>query len=291
MRVCKRTGATNASLLSHVEIDYNEATPRTAPGPWLSLVKPDPGRQDPRIYPYKIDIPARFADIDPQWHLNNVRIAEFYQEARISFNHALSEDFDLEHERERRVLVARQSIDYLGEVQWPGLLSVGIGVSHVGGSSFSFGLAMFQASRCVGISDAVLVYATLQGPARVPDRLRDVLTRKMLRSEWLFSYGTLQDPAVQQANFGRTLEGRRDSLPGYALSSVTIQDPQVIQTSGQITHSIIDPSQRSEDEVAGTVYPLTAQELAAADRYEVAEYRRVAVTMKSGLKAWVYVRA
>jgi acyl-CoA thioesterase FadM len=254
-------------------------------------VKPEPGRLHPQIYPYKVDIPARFADIDPQWHLNNVRIAEFYQEARISFNHALSQEFDIEHDRDRRVLVAHQSIDYLGEVQWPGVLSVGIGVSHVGGSSFSFGLAMFQANRCVGISDVVLVYATQQGPAQVPVRLREVLIRKMLRSEWLFSYGTLQDPAVQHANFGRTLEGRSDILPGYALSSITIQDQQVIQTSGQATHTIIDPSQRADDEVAGTVYPITTQELAAADRYEVAEYKRVAATMKSGLKAWAYVRA
>lgn len=254
-------------------------------------MKPDPGRLDPSLYPYQIDIQARFADIDPQWHLNNVRIAEFYQEARISFNHALSQEFDLERTRDQRVLVARQSIDYLGEVQWPGVLTVGIGVSHVGGSSFSFALAMFQASRCVGLSDAVLVYATQQGPARVPDRLREVLTRKTLRSEWLFSYGTLQDPAVQRANFARTLDGRRDSLPGYALSTIPIRDPEVIRTSGKSTHAIVDPSQAAGDEVAGTVYPLTPQELAAADQYEVAEYKRAAVKLKSGLQAWAYVRA
>jgi acyl-CoA thioesterase FadM/gamma-glutamylcyclotransferase (GGCT)/AIG2-like uncharacterized protein YtfP len=254
-------------------------------------VKPDPGRLHPQLYPFTIEVQARFADLDPQWHLNNVRIAEFYQEARISFNYALSKEFDLEHDPAQRVLVARQSIDYLGEVQWPGLLTVGIGVSHVGGSSFSFGMALFQASRCVGVSDAVLVYATQQGTARVPDRLRDVLNRKALRTEWLFSYGTLQDSAVQQANFGRTLDGRRDTLTGYALSTITIRDQQVINTSGRVEHQIIEPSAQSTQDVSGTVYAITAQELAAADRYEVAEYRRVAVTLKSGLKAWAYVRA
>jgi acyl-CoA thioesterase FadM len=254
-------------------------------------VKPDPDRLDPQIYPYTIDVPTRFADIDPQWHLNNVRIAEFYQEARISFNHALSQEFDLEHDRDRRVLVARQSIDYLGEVQWPGVLSLGIGVSHVGRSSFSFGLAMFQSARCVGVSDAVLVYGTRQGPAPVPDRLREVLTRKMLRTEWLFSYGTLQDEAVQRANFGRTLSGRRDSLTGHALSTVTIKDPDVVTTSSKSIHSIMEPSSRLDAAVDGTIYQITPLELAAADRYEVAEYKRVAVTMKSGVKAWAYVRA
>jgi hypothetical protein len=39
------------------------------------------------------------------------------------------------------------------------------------------------------------------------------------------------------------------------------------------------------------VFEITAEELAAADRYEVSEYTRVLVTLKSGARAWVYVRA
>ena len=31
----------------------------------------------------------------------------------------------------------------------------------------------------------------------------------------LFSYGTLQDKAVQLANFGRELNGQADRMPGY----------------------------------------------------------------------------
>ena len=36
---------------------------------------------------------------------------------------------------------------------------------------------------------------------------------------------------------------------------------------------------------------ITAAELAAADTYEVSDYRRVAVRLKSGLEAFVYVGA
>jgi acyl-CoA thioester hydrolase len=143
-------------------------------------VKPNPGRLDLKNYPYKIDIQSRFADLDPQWHLNNVRIAEFYQEGRIAFGSALARELNLKHERDLRVLVARQSIDYLGEVNWPGLISVGVGVLHIGNASYSLGLAMFQGAKCLGISDVVLVYATNAGPTRVPDALREVLERKML---------------------------------------------------------------------------------------------------------------
>jgi Gamma-glutamyl cyclotransferase, AIG2-like len=106
----------------------------------------------------------------------------------------------------------------------------------------------------------------------------------------LFSYGTLQDSAVQMANFGRLLSGRPDRLPGYALSPIAIDDPIVVALSGKSQHQIAKPS-NGADGVAGMVFEITAQELAAADRYEVAEYRRVQVTLKSGLRAWVYVEA
>jgi hypothetical protein len=107
----------------------------------------------------------------------------------------------------------------------------------------------------------------------------------------LFSYGTLQDKAVQIANFGRELSGRRDSLTGYSESLVAIEDAGVVATSGKTHHPIVRPSANPQDEVPGTVFEITAAELAAADAYEVSDYKRVCVGLKSGAAAWVYVRA
>jgi gamma-glutamylcyclotransferase (GGCT)/AIG2-like uncharacterized protein YtfP len=107
----------------------------------------------------------------------------------------------------------------------------------------------------------------------------------------LFAYGTLQDRAVQMANFGRELDGRADSLTGYALLTIEIADPNVVALSGKTHHKIARRSANPVDEVAGTVYIITSAELAAADRYEVSDYTRVLVTLKSGAQAWVYVRA
>jgi hypothetical protein len=103
----------------------------------------------------------------------------------------------------------------------------------------------------------------------------------------LFSYGTLQDSAVQIANFGRLLSGRADSLPGYTLLPIAIHDPTVVALSGKSQHTIAKRSD-ADDEVMGMVFEITAEELAAADRYEVADYARVLVTLKSGVNAWVY---
>jgi hypothetical protein len=107
----------------------------------------------------------------------------------------------------------------------------------------------------------------------------------------LFSYGTLQEAAVQQATFGRLLEGTPDALPGYRQTMVEITDPEVVATSGQTFHPIVSPSPDPADEVAGVAFLITEAELTAADGYEVSHYKRLAVRLKSGRDAWVYVKA
>ena len=106
----------------------------------------------------------------------------------------------------------------------------------------------------------------------------------------LFSYGTLQLDSVQMASFGRLLQGSDDSMPGFRKETVEITDPDVLEKSGERYHPIVLPSGNSDDEVAGKVFEITAEELAAADAYEVSDYKRIEVTLKSGIHAWVYVK-
>lgn len=103
----------------------------------------------------------------------------------------------------------------------------------------------------------------------------------------LFSYGTLQNPPVQLEHFGRHLVGTPDVLPGHRKDWVTITDPAVIAVSGTDRHPIVrlDPAAS----VGGTVLELTTEELAAADLYEVDDYRRFLVRLGSGADAWVYL--
>ena len=93
------------------------------------------------------------------------------------------------------------------------------------------------------------------------------------------------------ANFGRKLVGCLDSLPGYTLEPIVIRDAAVVALSGKAQHPIAASSANAADEVHGVVFEITAQELTAADRYEVPEYTRISVTLRSGVRAWVYVRA
>lgn len=106
---------------------------------------------------------------------------------------------------------------------------------------------------------------------------------------YLFSYGTLQQADVQIATFGRELTGEADALPRYAQRDLTITDPEVVRLSGSATHPIVVASADPGDQVAGMVFEVTEAELSAADDYEVSDYRRVSVTLRSGRDAWVYV--
>jgi hypothetical protein len=107
----------------------------------------------------------------------------------------------------------------------------------------------------------------------------------------LFSYGTLQLETVQLETFGRLLVGTADALPGYGRTMVRITDPAVIAASGADHHPIVAASGDPNDTVEGTVFEITAEELAAADTYEVSDYKRVEVVLASGLWAFVYIQA
>lgn len=107
----------------------------------------------------------------------------------------------------------------------------------------------------------------------------------------LFSYGTLRQENVQRATFGRLLGGRPDSLAGFALSPMAIEDPHVIATSGSAVHTIARPTGNPADTVTGLVFEITPAELESADRYEAGPIRRVSVRLASGKEAFVYVAA
>ncbi len=110
-------------------------------------------------------------------------------------------------------------------------------------------------------------------------------------SERLFSYGTLQLEQVQIATFGRKLDAQTDDMPGFSLTMLKIEDPQVVATSGKTHHPVVAWTGNPTDRVSGAVFAITPEELAQADAYEVAAYRRDRVTLASGVSAWVYVDA
>jgi hypothetical protein len=99
---------------------------------------------------------------------------------------------------------------------------------------------------------------------------------------WIFSYGSLQQPAVQRAQFGRQLDGRRDVLRGFTQES--------LRRGGRILANAVRTTAPAQ--VEGMAFEVTDAELAAADAYEHADaYTRIPAVLASGLEAWIYVDA
>jgi len=105
----------------------------------------------------------------------------------------------------------------------------------------------------------------------------------------LFSYGTLQMREVQLANYGRRLDGSPDALLGYRMVVLPDRDPNAVRISGTKTHMVVRRTGDPADRVPGVLFLLSAEELAATDRYEGSDYGRAELTLESGRRAFVYV--
>jgi acyl-CoA thioester hydrolase len=114
-------------------------------------------------YPFATPVIARYADVDPFWHVNNVAMAQYLEETRISMLRTILG-------RERlvapgwRILLAHVSIDYLREGAYPGSFDVRAAIGKVGRTSVTVVLGAFQDNACIALSDAVLVRLDETGP-------------------------------------------------------------------------------------------------------------------------------
>lgn len=140
-------------------------------------MKPEPFRLNRAAYPYFRRVIARFSDMDAERHLNNVALAAFYEDGRVSFLNGLSGE---ERGKAFRFVIARISISYLAEAHYPGDYDVGLGVSRFGNTSFDLGAGLFIDDRCVGVCDTTQVVIGASGPSTIPEALRAALEKKTL---------------------------------------------------------------------------------------------------------------
>ncbi len=99
----------------------------------------------------------------------------------------------------------------------------------------------------------------------------------------LFTYGSLQHNDVQENLFGRILIGTPETLIGYALKEIKIEEE-----FGIVHYPIIVETHQPEDTINGIVYDITTIELHQTDLYEGLHYKRVEVHLQSNQKAWAY---
>ncbi|MEQ1755550.1 MAG: acyl-CoA thioesterase [Micropepsaceae bacterium] len=138
-------------------------------------MKPAPFRLHRSTYPYFRRVIARFSDMDTEGHLNNVALASFYEDGRVSFLRGLTGN-----DKAFRFVIASISISYLAEAHYPGEYEVGLGVSRFGTKSFDIGCGLFIGDKCVGVCDTTQVTIGELAPIPIPAELENLLRKHLL---------------------------------------------------------------------------------------------------------------
>jgi acyl-CoA thioester hydrolase len=122
------------------------------------MAKPEPWRLDLSSYPFTIEVPTRFSDLDPLGHVNNVAMADMFETGRIRFHHQLGR-----HPRDKGVrwLVAAVACSYVEEAHFPDSMTIASGFGAIGRTSWTIYSAAFQHDLCVATCETVMVS---QGP-------------------------------------------------------------------------------------------------------------------------------
>jgi len=85
-----------------------------------SVSRPAPCELETDHYPFVTDVLPRFSDLDINAHVNNVSIANLFEEGRLKFSlHYRKVTFNGLVECEEKILIVSSLISYIGEVFYP----------------------------------------------------------------------------------------------------------------------------------------------------------------------------
>ena len=117
-----------------------------------------PARLDsaPRLedFPFRVSDNVRFADLDPNQHVNNAVYATYFETGRV----ALMKDpsYGLIPPGVAWLMV-RLDMHFRAELRWPGTIEMGLGVVKFGRTSVTFDQVVFSEGKCVASAQSVSV--------------------------------------------------------------------------------------------------------------------------------------
>jgi acyl-CoA thioester hydrolase len=138
------------------------------------MPRPDPALLNPARYPFTHVVTTRFADVDPNQHLNNVALAAMMEDARVRFNLAIGLKVKI---GERRAMVASVGMEYLAQGHFPDPVSAHCAIEQVGRTSWSIAQLLTQNGSVVAFARSVIVAIAEDRPAPVAEETRDQLEK------------------------------------------------------------------------------------------------------------------
>jgi acyl-CoA thioester hydrolase len=115
-------------------------------------------------FPVFLTEKIRFSDTDRHGHVNNVSFSFFYEAGRAA----------IVLENEKLLLpgcifvIVTTTIDFLGELDYPGTVCVGNGIERIGNSSLTVRQALFQDDRCVSVSSSTMAQVNMAAKSAHP---------------------------------------------------------------------------------------------------------------------------
>jgi acyl-CoA thioester hydrolase len=149
--------------------------PEIAPVNAPARVKSTPRLED---FPYRLTDNVRFADLDPNQHVNNAVYATYFETGRVTLMKDRS--YGLMPEGLAWIMV-RLDIHFRAELRWPGVIEMGLGVSKFGRTSVTFDQVVFSQGQCVASAQSITVL--IDEATRKPTALTSEIIAKFQR--WL----------------------------------------------------------------------------------------------------------
>jgi acyl-CoA thioester hydrolase len=141
-----------------------------------------PARLDstPRLedFPYRLTDNVRFADLDPNQHVNNAVYASYFETGRVTL--VKDRSYGLMPSGLGWMLV-RLDIHVRAELRWPGTIEMGLGVAKFGRTSVTFDQVVFSEGKCVASAQSVMVL--IDESTRKPTKLTSEIVRNF--QPWL----------------------------------------------------------------------------------------------------------
>ena len=139
-----------------------------------------PANATPRLedFPYRLSDNVRFADLDPNQHVNNAVYASYFETGRVAL--VKNRRYGLIPEGLTWMMV-RLDMHFRAELRWPGTIELGLGLTRFGRTSVTFEQVVFSGDKCVASAQSVSVL--IDEATRKPTPLTSEIVRNF--QPWL----------------------------------------------------------------------------------------------------------
>lgn len=120
--------------------------------------------KSPLEYPVTITEKVRLSDTDRQGHVNNVAFSYYYEAGR---GEILFSNEDL-LEPGCFFVIVTTTIDFVGEIHFPGSVQVANAIERLGNTSVTFRQALFQDGRCASLSHSTMAQVNISKKSAQP---------------------------------------------------------------------------------------------------------------------------